>query len=80
MVESAIEKEFIEEIAGLFAVQVSDLSRDTRFIEDLGASSARMFAVSGVMEELGGFDVSYSEANGCSTIGDAIDFIKARSA
>jgi acyl carrier protein len=78
-----LEREFIADLAKIFNKAPEELHRETRFLQDLKATSNRMFAVAGMMEDLADASVSYVDANSCTTIGDAVDLVeklKAKSA
>lgn len=69
------EEEFMQGVAKIFRKDVSELSRETRFMEDLRSRSMLMWAVAANMEKLSGKTVTFSDANQCKTIGEALDYI-----
>lgn len=72
----AVENELFAAIAKVFNKDVSELTRETRFLEDLHAKSQMMWAVAAIMEKMAGAKVSYADANACVTLGEAVDLVE----
>ena len=54
------------------------ISPDTRFIEDLGADSLDIVELIMGLEDEFGLEITDEEAEQIRTVGDAVEFIKAR--
>lgn len=70
------EKEFKRNVAAAVGKKYSEITPETNFMKDLTATSTQMYAISSLMEDLAGKPVSFSDANGCETVGDALNLIK----
>jgi acyl carrier protein len=73
MANTELETTFFEKIGKIFKKDPGELSRDTRFAEDLRAGSQSMFAVAANLERLTGKPVSFTDVNQCVTLGEALD-------
>jgi len=54
---------------------VSELTRDTRFAEDLHAKSVNIVELIALLENEFGVEIPFMEARRRKTIGEAIDFV-----
>ncbi len=72
---SDIEKELKKIVALEFKINESQLSRDSRFLEDLFARSIQIVEMCALMEIKFGIEVPLSEVRENKTIGQAIDYI-----
>ena len=61
-----MKEEFFKEIAGIFNKDVSELTDETSYIEELNASSGDYFAVIAAIEEI--TDVKKQSANAYSNV------------
>lgn len=75
--DSDIEERFVEALSVIFETPPAELTRATRFSDDLHANSLRLFMIVAHMEELSGATVTYGQLKQCSSIGDAIDLLAA---
>lgn len=76
MANTEMETKFYENIAQIFGKKPEELSRETRFVEDLHSKSQLVWAVAAVMEQLAGASVTYADANNFKTLGEALDHIE----
>ena len=60
-----------------FGVKESDITMDTSLIEDLGADSLDLVELIMAMEEEFNFELPEEDAEKISTVGEAIEYIKA---
>ena len=67
-------KKIIEEQLG---IDPSEIHEDSSFIEDLGADSLDMVELIMAMEEEFNFELPEEDAEKISTVGEAIEYIKA---
>jgi len=74
-IEERIAEGVMKEVARIFNKDVSELTRDTRFIEDLHAKSVNIVALIALLENEFGIGIPYMQARRRKTIGEAIDFI-----
>ena len=65
----------VSEVARIFKVDPAELSRDTRFAEDLGAKSVNIAQLIAVLEDDFGIAIPFMEARRRRTVGEAIDFV-----
>jgi len=70
-----IEKEVRKIVALEFKVDESELTRDTRFLEDLFAKSIQIVEMCALMEIKFGIEIPLKEVRENKTIGQAIDYI-----
>lgn len=65
-------------VAEKLGVDRSEVTPDAVFIDDLGADSLDLVELIMAMEEEFGFEIKDEEAEKLRTVGDVINFIKAR--
>ncbi len=65
----------IGEVARIFKKDPAELTRETRFVEDLGAKSVNIAQLIAVLEDDFGIAIPFMEARRSKTIGEAIDFV-----
>jgi len=73
---SSIEKDVIDIVVEQLGVDVTDVSLEKSFIEDLNADSLDITELVMTFEERFGFEISEEEAEKLKTVGDVVDFIK----
>ena len=73
-----IEREVIKIVALGFRRSESELTRDTRFLEDLFAKSIQIVEICALMEIKFDIEIPLSEVRENKTIGQAIDYIAAK--
>jgi len=73
-----IEKEIKKIVALEFKKNESELSRDTRFLEDLFTKSIQIVEMCALMEMKFDIEIPLSEVRENKTIGQAIDYIVAK--
>ena len=71
-----MEEKLLGVIAKVFNREVSELTMDTRFNEDLDAESMQKFTIIAEITEMTGARIVYQKFNKCKTIGEAIEFTK----
>jgi acyl carrier protein len=74
-IEEKIAERAMQVIARIFKKDVSELSRDTRFVEDLDAKSVNFAQLVAVLEDEFKVAIPFMEARRKQTVGEAIDFI-----
>ncbi|MCB0910054.1 MAG: hypothetical protein KDB60_00375 [Propionibacteriaceae bacterium] len=74
MVDEQFEATLFEKVGKIFRKDPSELSRETRFAEDLRAGSQGMFALAATLGRMTGTAVSFTDVNQCATLGEALDF------
>ncbi len=71
-----------EKIKGIISQQLGvdadEITMDSTFIEDLGADSLDVVELVMAMEDEFDMEIDEDEAEGISTVGDVVDYIKAR--
>lgn len=77
MARESTANEVFDEVAKIFNVDVSTLTRETRINEDLDAGSMHKMILAGDMGAWTGKNVTYSQMNRCRTIGEIIDYVEA---
>jgi acyl carrier protein len=65
----------MEGISIIFKKNMSELTRETRFLEDLHAKSVNIVALVALLEDKFGVEIPYMQARRRKTIGESIDFI-----
>jgi acyl carrier protein len=65
-------------VADKLGVDRAEVTPDAVFIDDLGADSLDLVELIMAMEEEFGFEIADDEAEKLRTVGDVINFIKAR--
>lgn len=64
-------------VAEAFGKDVAEIAGDTRFIEDLGASSVNYFPVINALEGEYDLDIQYQEfRRECPTVADAVAYVE----
>lgn len=63
-------------ISEVIGVDESEISKDSKFIDDLGADSLDIFQIIMGIEEEFNIEISNDDAEGIVTVGDAFDKIK----
>jgi len=76
-IEERIAETTIREVARIFKKDVSDVTRDTRFVEDLQAKSVNIVALVAVLENAFGVEIPFMQARRKKTVGEAIDLVVA---
>ena len=66
-------------IAGHLGADITKVTEDANFVNDLGADSLDTIELVMSLEEEFGFEISDSEAEKITTVGDAIKFIEDQS-
>ena len=66
-------------IAGHLGADITKVTKDANFVNDLGADSLDTIELVMSLEEEFGFEISDSEAEKITTVGDAIKFIEDQS-
>ena len=66
-------------IAGHLGADITKVTEDANFVNDLGADSLDSIELVMSLEEEFGFEISDSEAEKITTVGDAIKFIEDQS-
>ena len=66
-------------IAGHLGADITKVTKDANFVNDLGADSLDTIELGMSLEEEFGFEISDSEAEKITTVGDAIKFIEDQS-
>ena len=74
-IEERITERFMKEVARIFKKDVSELTRDTRFVEDLKAKSLNIVELIAVLENEFETEIPYAQARRRKTIGEAIDLV-----
>ena len=75
---SSIEEKVSTLVADKLGVDRAEVTPDAVFIDDLGADSLDLVELIMAMEEEFGFEIADKEAEKLRTVGDVINFIKAR--
>jgi len=75
---SSNEEKVITIVAEKLGVDRADVTPDSVFIDDLGADSLDLVELIMAMEEEFGFEIADEDAEKLRTVGDVINFIKAR--
>jgi len=76
---SSTEEKIITIVADKLGVDRAEVTPDAVFIDDLGADSLDLVELIMAMEEEFGFEIGDEEAEKLRTVGDVINFVKARS-
>lgn len=74
----SIEEKVNTIVAEKLGVDRAEVTPDAVFIDDLGADSLDLVELIMAMEEEFGFEIADEEAEKLRTVGDVINFIKAR--
>jgi|UniRef100_A0A7V6DQF3 acyl carrier protein len=73
-----IEEKISAIVAEKLGVDKAEVTPDAVFIDDLGADSLDLVELIMAMEEEFGFEIADEEAEKLRTVGDVINFVKAR--
>lgn len=73
--EERIAERVMKEVARIFKKDVSELTRDTRFVEDLHIKSVNLVELVALLENEFGVGIPFMQARRKKTIGEAIDFV-----
>lgn len=73
--EEMIAKKFFETVARIFRKDESELTRETRFIEDLKAKSVNIVELIAVLQNEFEIEIPMAKVRRKKTIGEAIDFV-----
>ena len=65
----------MKEVARIFKKKEGELTRDTRFVEDLNAKSVNIVELIAVLENEFGIEIPFMEAKRRKTLGAAIDLV-----
>jgi acyl carrier protein len=76
MEQQSIEDRVKAAVARIFGREAGQLSRDTRFIEDLMAKSLNIIELTAVLENEFGIEIPFIEARRRKTIGEAIELVE----
>ena len=74
-IEERIAERVMKETARIFKKQESELTKDTRFAEDLKAKSVDIVELIAILENEFGIEIPFMEAKRRRTIGEAIDLV-----
>lgn len=74
----SLEKEVIDIIVEQLGVDVSEVTLEKSFVEDLNADSLDLTELIMTFEERFGFEISEEEAEKLKTVGDVVKYIKDR--
>ena len=74
-IEERIAERVMKETARIFKQQESELTKDTRFAEDLKAKSVNIVELIAILENEFGIEIPFMEAKRRKTIGEAIDLV-----
>ena len=73
-----MEFEKIQEIiADVLNIEIHEIKQDSKFVDDLGADSLDIFQIIMGIEETFDIEIDNDEADKISTVGDAVEQIKA---
>lgn len=71
-----IEEKVRETIAFELGLESSQITREARFVEDLGADSLDTVGMVTAIEEEFGLEIDDETAEGWNTVGDVIDYLE----
>ncbi|MBR4026339.1 MAG: acyl carrier protein [Lachnospiraceae bacterium] len=66
----------VEIICNYVEVEASDVTRDSRFIEDLGFTSFDFMSMLGEFEDEFDIEIDQQEAANIRTVGEAVDYME----
>jgi acyl carrier protein len=73
--EERIAMRVMNEVARIFKKDVHELTRNTRFVEDLDAKSLNIVELIAVLENEFETEIPYAQARRRKTVGEAIDLV-----
>ena len=73
--EERIAERVMKEVARIFKKDLSEITRDTRFVEDLHIKSVNLVELIALLENEFGVEIPFMQARRRKTIGEAIDFV-----
>lgn len=76
--KEALEKEVIDIVVEQLGIDAADVSLEKSFVEDLNADSLDLTELIMTFEERFGFEISEEEAEKLKTVGDVVNYIKAK--
>jgi len=76
MTETVISDEYLAQTCLLFRLAGDQINKDTRFKEDLNATSLQYMGMISIISELTGKDISYATMRKFKTPGHVMDFIE----
>jgi acyl carrier protein len=74
--EQAVEERVKQVVAKVFRKDVNQISRETRFIEDLFAKSLNIIELTAVLENEFDIEIPGQEARRNKTVGQSVDLIE----
>ena len=74
----SVDKEVIDIVVEQLGVDANDVSLEKSFVEDLNADSLDLTELIMTFEERFGFEISEEEAEKLKTVGDVVNYIKAK--
>ncbi len=77
---ASLEEKVIKIVVDKLGVDRAEVTPDAVFVDDLGADSLDLVELIMAMEEEFGFEIADEEAEKLRTVGDVINFIKAKAA
>ena len=73
--DKTLEERVKEAVAKVFHKKVAEISRDTRFVEDLLAKSINIVELTAILGFELGITIPPAQARRAKTVGEAIDFV-----
>ena len=73
--EEKVSQLVFETVARIFRKDISTLTKETRFIEDLQAKSINIVEIIAVLQDSLGMEISMAKLRRKQTIGEVIDYI-----
>jgi acyl carrier protein len=74
----SVEEKVKRIVAEIFGVDEGELTRETRFVQDLHAKSVNIIEMLATMEEEFDLDIPIAQVRRNKTIGEAIDYLEKR--
>ncbi len=75
-IEERVAERVMKEVARIFKKDASELTRDTRFVEDLLAKSVHFVELTAILEYEFGIAIPLAKARRAKTVGDIISLLK----
>jgi len=75
MADESLEQAVVKTIADQLGIEVSEVTKEKSFIDDLGADSLDLTELIMTLEEKFTLEISDEEAEGLKTVNDVISFI-----